>query len=79
MQFYHLVILYVYIDIMLEKLKEHPGVCRMSGGYMGTIAYAGDIALLCPRIEGLPPCLMFVQFMQRNTKCFLTMKNQYNM
>ena len=41
----------------MEKLKEHPAGCRMSGRYMGTIAYAGDIALLCPSIEGLQTML----------------------
>ena len=47
----------IYIDIMLEKLKEHPAGCRMSGRYKGTIAYADDIALFCPRIEGLQTTL----------------------
>ena len=33
----------IYIDIMLEKLKEHPVGCHMSGRYKGTIAYAGYV------------------------------------
>ena len=35
----------IYIDILLEKLKEHPAGCRTSGRCTGTIAYADDIAL----------------------------------
>ena len=43
----------IYIDILLERLREHPAGCRVGSKYFGAIAYADDVTLLCPSVEGL--------------------------
>ena len=43
----------IYIDISLERLREHPAGCRIGRTYFGAVAYADDVTLLCPSVEGL--------------------------
>ena len=47
----------IYIDILLERLREHPAGCRIGSKYFGAIAYADDVTLLCPSVEGLKSML----------------------
>ena len=47
----------IYIDILLERLREHPTGCRIGRKYFGAIAYADDVTLLCPSVEGLKSML----------------------
>ena len=43
----------IYIDDLLEKLKENGIGCHMGHHYVGVFGYADDIILLCPSVTGL--------------------------
>ncbi len=44
---------YVYTDFLLRKLKDSGISCYIGHMYVGGMAYANDLTLLCPSIRGL--------------------------
>jgi hypothetical protein len=47
----------VYMDILLERLKDSGIGCHVDGVYVGALAYADDLTLLCPSLQGLQSML----------------------
>ncbi len=43
----------VYIDGILDRLKESGIGCYLSNSYVGAIAFADDIKMLCPTLSGM--------------------------
>ncbi len=43
----------IYIDGMLEKLKESGIGCYLSNSYVGGLAFADDVKMLCPTLSGM--------------------------
>ena len=43
----------LYIDPLLEKLKQTDVDCHIHGNFMGVLSYADDITLICQSIWGL--------------------------
>ena len=43
----------LYINPLLQKLKQSGGGCHINGNFMGVLSYADDITLICPSIWGL--------------------------
>ena len=43
----------IYVDDLLEKLKENGIGCHIGHHYVGVFGYADDIILLCPSVTGL--------------------------
>ncbi len=41
----------VYIDGMLERLKESGIGCYLSNSYVGGLAFADDVKMLCPTLS----------------------------
>ena len=46
----------LYIDPLLQKLKQSGVGCHINGNFMGVLSYADDITLICPSIWGLIKC-----------------------
>ena len=47
------ILLTIYTDKLLVKLKRSGLDCRMENSYVGALSYVDDITLLCPSIIGL--------------------------
>ena len=47
------ILLTIYIDKLLCKLKRSRLGCRMGNSYVGALSHTNDITLLCPSIKGL--------------------------
>ena len=43
----------LYIDPLLEQLKQSGVGCHINGNFMGVLSYADHITLICPSIWGL--------------------------
>ncbi len=43
----------VYIDGMLERLKESGIGCFLSNSYVGGLVFADDVKMLCPTLSGM--------------------------
>ena len=43
----------LYIDPLLQKLKQSGVGCHINGNFMGVVLYADDITLIYPSIWGL--------------------------
>ena len=43
----------LYIDPLLQKLKQSAVGCHINGNFMGVLSYAYGITLICPSIWGL--------------------------
>ncbi len=43
----------VYIDYMLERLRESGIGCYLSNSYVGGLAFADDVNMLCPTLFGM--------------------------
>ena len=43
----------VYIDDLLEKLKNKGIGCHIGHHFVGVLGYADDLILLCPSVTGL--------------------------
>ncbi len=43
----------VYIDDMLERLKESCIGCYLSNSYVGGLAFADDVKMICPTLSGV--------------------------
>ena len=43
----------VYVDELLEKLKNNGAGCHIGHYYVGALGYADDIILLCPSLSGM--------------------------
>jgi len=43
----------MYIDVLLKRLRDSGLGCVMNHVYIGALAYADDITLLCPSIRGM--------------------------
>ncbi len=48
-----LILFAVYIDGRLEILKESGIVCYLSNSYVGGLAFADDVKMLCPTLSGM--------------------------
>ena len=68
----------MYIDVLLIRLKETGIGCIYNGVYVGAVAYADDVTLICPSIRGLNAmlsiCLEFskefdILFNAKKTMC----------
>jgi len=47
----------IYIDTLLQKLEQSEIGCWVGHKYLGALAYADDVILLCPSIRGLQKML----------------------
>ena len=43
----------LYIDPLLQKLKQSGVGSHINGNFMGVVSYAEDITLICPSIWGI--------------------------
>merc|ERR1712240_384036 len=43
----------VYMDELLEKLKENGSGCHIVNQFVGAFGYADDLILLCPSVSGM--------------------------
>ena len=43
----------VYMDELLEKLKENGSGCHIGNHFVGAFGYADDLILLCPSVSGM--------------------------
>ena len=43
----------IYFDELLQRLRQCPAGCRIGGSYIGALAYADDVTLLCPSLHGM--------------------------
>ena len=43
----------IYYDELITRLSSSRYGCRLSGKFVGALAYADDITLLCPSLHGL--------------------------
>ena len=77
----------VYVDELLLRLKRLQVGCQIDGEYAGALAYADDIALLCPTISGLKQMIHTLEefgeefkmkFNPTKTKCMLFPKSRKN-
>ncbi len=61
-----LVLFAVYIDGLLNKLKNSGVGCYMGNKFMGGVSFADDIKLLTPTHKGLNKLIIFVSNMLQN-------------
>ena len=47
----------IYMDTLLERLQNHGVGCHLGDAYVGALAYADDLTLLCPSLQGLQSML----------------------
>ena len=68
----------VYIDELLLRLQKQQIGCHIDGLYVGALAYADDVTLLCPSLDGLKQMLLTLEqfglefkmkFNPNKTKC----------
>ena len=43
----------MYVDDLLRTLEKSGVGCHMGNRYVGALAYADDITLICPSVSGL--------------------------
>ena len=43
----------IYVDELMKRLKKNQVGCEIGGLFAGALAYADDVTLLCPTIDGL--------------------------
>ena len=47
----------IYLDVLIERLKAEGIGCYAGSNYVGVVAYADDVTLLCPSRQGLQQML----------------------
>ena len=49
----HVILFSIYYDELIARLSSRRHGCRLSGKFVGALAYADDITLLYPSLHGL--------------------------
>ena len=64
----------LYIDPLLQKLKQSGVGCHINGNFMGVLSYADDITLICPSIWGLNKMLKICNTFSKNNSILFNKK-----
>ena len=68
----------VYMDDLLEKLKENGIGCHIGHKFVGALGYADDIILLCPSVSGLNKMISTcVEYADKHNILFNGKKSKY--
>ena len=65
----------MYIDPLLQKLKQSGVGCHINGNFLGVLSYADDITLICPSIRGLNKILKICNTFSKNNSILFNKKN----
>ena len=66
----------VYLDSVIEKVKNSKRGCQINWSYVGILAYADDILLVAPTVMSLQTLVTICEKSYRNWICRLMQLNQ---
>jgi hypothetical protein len=67
----------MYIDVLLLRLKDSGIGCHINNVYIGALAYADDITLLCPSIRGINTMLSMCKLFATEFDLIFNEKKHY--
>ena len=67
----------VYIDVLLQNLKDSGFGCHIGDTFMGTVSYADDVVILAPSFTSLKQMLNICDKFSDNYNVLLTNTNYF--
>ena len=68
----------VYVDELLDKLKQNNTGCHIGHHFMGALGYADDLILLCPSVSGINKMIKICEdYAQEHNILFNGAKSKY--